>query len=537
MHHEKWTEVSVGSKVSAADDSRYRLMSALPGRALVVLVLCIVCGAPSSAVGGDWTDKVTESVSWINGALGAGLTFEGTTGALSGAFGGVTVPVTVVPATSDSAPNGSGPSAVLSPHTSPPTLGLFESTCESSIAVEVALLHELVHAVQYLKYPDMVALYEENNCDNPCTACVERWATETVKQLLCCAATCAGGTPDGDDAASASTPGQTFADNNAPSTCPDASPTACSSCQSNHPDAEVPPDPAQTDCDPGDTPELIASILALAVVTSTVMGQVDGLPDSLLNPSTGTAVPAASMWILPPEGPNDRLITACINFNTADKKVFVNSLGSEDGTNDLNGWKFDTVETSFHPTAAASEAAAGTRFFVAGWAPRVGQVVIEEWVFDDILIGTTMPQGGAGEPKLGYSYTIRHTLIASTAQVAPLTGLAYIPATDSLLLFEEEDPHRVWKLHLSTGSLLLDIQSLPQLASMKSIWMRLIGPGHASGGGLLLTGSNWRVWETRKVFVDQATPPTPWAICMTLTSMASSISLAKPRCRRSNPLG
>lgn len=54
----------------------------------------------------------------------------------------------------------------------------------------------------------------------------------------------------------------------------------------------------------------------------------------------------------------------------------------------------DFFDTSFRPTAVCQRSGKGTKLYVAGWAERLGAVVVEEWEFVDYSIaGSHAPRG------------------------------------------------------------------------------------------------------------------------------------------------
>lgn len=158
----------------------------------------------------------------------------------------------------------------------------------------------------------------------------------------------------------------------------------------------------------------------------------------------------------------------------------------------------ESHSVSYEPTAMCCKAGRSPTVFIAGYAQRTGNVIIEQWDCDDILIGSGAAQGG-GQPKTTFSKTIHKSAILQSSTVKPLKAILYNRYDQRLWLFEEESPWVVWRLDPDAETpipeALTDGIAVPAIAAAKSAQTTLVKPSAPDGGGFLIMLYPWRAWK------------------------------------------
>ncbi|HEX5010559.1 MAG TPA: hypothetical protein VFY71_09165 [Planctomycetota bacterium] len=116
-----------------------------------------------------------------------------------------------------------------------------------------------------------------------------------------------------------------------------------------------------------------------------------------------------------------------------------------------------TIDVSYLPTAIARHAGRSNVFYVVGWTPRTGNVIVERWTIGQFALGTGGAQGGGGYPVstlLIPSITREVEWISPAGTAAPIWDAACNPygVSPSLLLLESGSVTRIWKVDLTQST-------------------------------------------------------------------------------------
>lgn len=153
-----------------------------------------------------------------------------------------------------------------------------------------------------------------------------------------------------------------------------------------------------------------------------------------------------------------------------------------------------SVDVSFRPTSVARRAGTTMTFYVVGWSERTGRVLVEEWTFDQFVLGSSMPAGGGTPISVFGQPAIQRTVewISESGSLTPIWDAVCNPLANALLLLDSGATTRVWSLDLGTHALteLYSSASQPALAGHRM----LTAARHGAGGFVAFTQRR-KPWE------------------------------------------
>lgn len=237
--------------------------------------------------------------------------------------------------------------------------------------------------------------------------------------------------------------------------------------------------------------KITVTCLIFLSITSTIMGQTaPPLADDLKAYFPGY-IYADGIWPVPDT--SNEWITSEVTFNTNAKTVTFDWSFKDAGATVAD--HIDTVSVGYQPTAICRKAAIGSTLFVAGYAPRSGDVIVERWDITNLALGASAGPGG-GTPKSTLGYSIQKTIIYNDATVGPLTDIAYHLPAERLWLFEYGGTNTIWALDPSTSQTtwVADRNVIPALSDMRGIRTMKVDPPAAEPGFIMLF-EQWPHWE------------------------------------------
>lgn len=189
-------------------------------------------------------------------------------------------------------------------------------------------------------------------------------------------------------------------------------------------------------------------------------------------------------------------LSAAVTFDTAKKVVSIDWWYAVDGAE--YGTRHDDFTVSFEPTAVCPRAGSGPTLYIAGYIQRTGHTVIEEWTFENIVLGSALPQGGT-QGKSTFSKTVRKEVIVNDAAVLPLRYLVYHYARNRLWAAEDSDPFVVWEIDVDSGARthLADKFTWPELPLLLSARAGKVKSTAPDGGGFIVQLFKTRCWKPK----------------------------------------
>lgn len=187
-----------------------------------------------------------------------------------------------------------------------------------------------------------------------------------------------------------------------------------------------------------------------------------------------------------PEDPAAATVEAYVSYWTAGQEVRVLWLFQPAGTH--AEVETEEVELPWQPTAACPEAGAGPRFFVAGYDPASGEVLVERWTAKDVRVGTA-PRD---PPLEGHRATLAHALhrveLVRDARLGPLRWIVFHWTRRRLWALEERPPHVLWEIDPEDGARerLADASAWPWLAETFNAQAGMVRATAGDGGGFVL---------------------------------------------------
>lgn len=222
---------------------------------------------------------------------------------------------------------------------------------------------------------------------------------------------------------------------------------------------------------------LFKQLLVCLVLSSSVAGQggASALPDYVRASFNPDLLVADSFTL---SGVSGGSLVARLYFNTDAQEVGVQWLAQSDQADEdgvlVSGISTELFATSFLPTAVCREAGLGDAFYVAGYVPRTGDVVVERWRISSAEVGvlappiTSPPQTNPSPPKAYVTKTVRRSLVASLPQVSPLKAIAFNPVRESLVALDigvDGDYATAYEIDVDQGGCVV-IQSLAALSEL-----------------------------------------------------------------------
>lgn len=188
-------------------------------------------------------------------------------------------------------------------------------------------------------------------------------------------------------------------------------------------------------------------------------------------------------------------VWARVWFDTSNKLIEASWFAS--ASEDAYPYVEDEVyPVSYQPTAICRKAGRSPTIYVSGYIQRTGHVIVEEWTAESLIVGVAQPQGSEQE-KTTLSKIIRKEVVFLSNEIGPIRSMVYNKHEERLWLLEENVPHTVWRVNLSSGVAqpYFDDQTLPALALAESSQTMLVEPSAPDGGGFLILLYPWRCWK------------------------------------------
>jgi hypothetical protein len=235
---------------------------------------------------------------------------------------------------------------------------------------------------------------------------------------------------------------------------------------------------------------LIRLVVASVFLLPRLVALGDPLPQVMLASPIGSALAV----IFPAADPS--VVTGLIRLDTVNKRLLVDWHFSTGGQSNHSS---DEYDLSYEPTAVCARAGKSPVFYVAGYNERTGNVLIEEWTIENIVVAMGAPQGGSVS-VVTLAKTVRKEMVCCTTTLKPLRMIAYNLPSNRLWLFEEAAPSVVWALDVSTTPSLVPlfdsstVTQLPQLLSVRSFRIKQAAP---DGGGFIFAFFPWRSWKSK----------------------------------------
>lgn len=157
-----------------------------------------------------------------------------------------------------------------------------------------------------------------------------------------------------------------------------------------------------------------------------------------------------------------------------------------------------TEVVSFMPTAATRSTTLSDTIYVAGWSPRTGRVVIEEWKLPHPELGTANPVEQPGPPRtviIGSLAVVERRQVfldGSDPALAPVVSMTVDAALGSIYALPNAQPAAIHSVDIETGALTLalDLSSYPNMSTAVALdtWRH-------SSRGMVLTVANKKPWK------------------------------------------
>ncbi len=238
---------------------------------------------------------------------------------------------------------------------------------------------------------------------------------------------------------------------------------------------------------------LTTLIVALGGTTASVVAQTpDPLPEEMLARYGITSTFEFSLY--PSTDIEDvQRVRADVTFDTLEQEVELDWWFKADGA--FSDSELDVHTVSFQPTAVCRKAGRDPSFFVAGYFPATGDVVIEEWTVQGLALGSVGAPDGNFYSSL--AKTVRKRVVLSDDGLDPIRAMVYSTSKDRLLVLEEAAPNQLWAVDPVNGEqvLLFDAVTQPELADMQSAKAVKVLPTGPDGGGCVVVFYPWRAWE------------------------------------------
>jgi len=159
-------------------------------------------------------------------------------------------------------------------------------------------------------------------------------------------------------------------------------------------------------------------------------------------------------------------------------------------------------DVAFKPTYVCKRAGLTDTIYVIGWSVGTEQVLVQQWRFKDIALGTTVPPGGGASITTMTTPRVDKSVLwvsAVGSGIQPMRSIICNPYGNELWLFEYGFPAAVTVLDLEDNSLspLFDQFQYPQLADAASL-----KAGMHENGDFVVIALNHPLW---------ADPPVPKA--------------------------
>ena len=233
------------------------------------------------------------------------------------------------------------------------------------------------------------------------------------------------------------------------------------------------------------------ALFVCALLCAGAAGQLPAgspLPTELQSNWDPSSPPIDTFYLTAPVANNkDKILKAGISFSASEQGVWTSIVYREPLVSSNKKIERTWHSTSFVPTAVGRRAGVGRRFYVDGYLPRTGQVLVEEWRFEPfppvIAQGQALPSGNLPEPILDFSYQLKKTLVYISRLHHPIIDINCLPSSNELMLLTSGGSARLIRVDLDSGDA---AQAAEQTAvdgidGYQSLHYRVVNDGTPSG--------------------------------------------------------
>lgn len=231
---------------------------------------------------------------------------------------------------------------------------------------------------------------------------------------------------------------------------------------------------------------LLAALLACA----TRLPAQAPLPSGMVAAFEAEGTWAEDLWL--PTAPGDEVRARFTFGNGAVNRIGIDWQFSKAGA--ATRTSSQSVDVSFRPTSVARRAGTTMTFYVVGWSERTGRVIVEEWAFEQFVLGSSMPAGGGPPVSVFGQPAITRTVewISESGSLTPIWDAVCNPYANTLLLLDSGATTRVWSLDLGTHALAESFSSASQPALAGH---RMITAARHDAGGFVAFTQRRKPWE------------------------------------------